>query len=75
VDEDTRQQRVREEDKIEPRVLMRYDQDITEAQIPRIIREYRDIEVDGKLPREIAAREVISRLGLFVPPAPMVAAE
>lgn len=75
VDEDTRQQRVREEDRIEPRLLMRYDQDITEAQIPRVIREYKDIEVDGKLPREIAAREIISRLGLSVPPAPMVAAE
>lgn|ERR1700692_4885008 len=73
VDEDTRQQRVREEDKVEPRILMRYDQDITEAQIPRIIREYKDIEVSGRLPSEIAAREVIARLGLA--PRPMVAAE
>jgi cytidylate kinase len=73
VDEDTRQQRVREEDKIEPRVLMRYDQDITEAQIPRIIREYKDIEVNGRLPGDIAARQVISRLGL--PPPPREAAE
>jgi cytidylate kinase len=72
VDEDTRQQRVREEDKVEPRVLMRYDQDITEAQIPRIIREYKDIEVSGKLPSQIAAKEVVARLGLASPP--MVAA-
>jgi hypothetical protein len=73
VDEDTRQQRVREEDKIEPRVLMRYDQDITEAQIPRIIWQYKDIEVSGKLPSQIAAKEVAARLGLT--PPPMVAAE
>ena len=71
VDEDTRQQRVREEDKIEPRILMRFDQDITEAQVPRILREYRDIEVSGKLPGEIAAKEVVARLG--VAPSPMVA--
>ncbi len=57
IDEDTRQQRVREEDHIEPRILMRYDQDITEAQIPRILREYRDIEVNGRLPVQIAAKE------------------
>jgi len=75
VDEDTRQQRVRDEDKIEPRVLMRYDQDITEAQIPRIIREYKDIEINGKLPGDIAARQVVARLGLPTPPRPMVAAE
>jgi cytidylate kinase len=73
VDEDTRQQRVLEEDRVEPRLLMRYDQDITEAQIPRIIREYKDIEVSGKLPPLIAAREVIARLGLS--PSPMAAAE
>jgi cytidylate kinase len=64
VDEDTRQQRVREEDKVEPRILMRYDQDITEAQIPRVLREYKDLEVSGRLPSEIAAKEVIARLGL-----------
>jgi cytidylate kinase len=65
VDEDTRQQRVREEEKVEPRILMRYDQDITEAQIPRIIREYKDIEINGKLPSQIAAKEVVARLGLI----------
>jgi cytidylate kinase len=73
VDEDTRQQRVRDEDNVEPRILMRYDQDITEAQIPRIIREYKDMEVSGKLPSQIAAKEVVARLGLA--PPPMVAAE
>jgi cytidylate kinase len=75
VDEDTRQQRVREEDKVEPRILMRYDQDITEAQIPRIIREYKDIEVSGKLPGEIAAKEVVARLGLSNARTPIAAAE
>jgi cytidylate kinase len=75
VDEDTRQQRVREEDHIEPRILMRYDQDITEAQIPRIIREYKDIEINGKLPGDIAARQVVSRLGLVNQPPPSEAAE
>jgi cytidylate kinase len=75
VDEDTRQQRVREEDKVEPRILMRYDQDITEAQIPRVIREYKDIEISGRLPSDLAAREVVSRLGVSKPRSPMVAAE
>jgi len=74
VDEDTRQQRVLEEDKVEPRILMRYDQDITEAQIPRILREYKDVEVNGKLPPQIAARELVTRLGLD-PLPPLVAAE
>jgi cytidylate kinase len=73
IDEDTRQQRVRDEDHIEPRILMRYDQDITEAQIPRILREYRDIEVNGRLPSQIAAKEVVAKLGLL--PSPMEAAE
>ncbi|WP_431205527.1 patatin-like phospholipase family protein [Bradyrhizobium betae] len=67
VDEDTRQQRVFKEDNIEPRLLMRYDQDITEAQIPRIIREYKDIEVSGKLPAPVAAKEIVARLGLQLP--------
>ncbi|HXQ74654.1 MAG TPA: AAA family ATPase [Pyrinomonadaceae bacterium] len=75
VDEDTRQERVRMEDHIEPRMLMRYDQDITEAQIPRIMREYKDVEVNGKLPTELAAREVLARLGLKPTDPPMVAAE
>jgi cytidylate kinase len=74
-DEDTRQQRVRDEDHIEPRILMRYDQDITEAQIPRILREYRDIEVSGKLPVQIAAREVMAKLNLSPTPSPREAAE
>jgi cytidylate kinase len=75
VDEDTRQERVRVEDKVEPRILMRYDQDITEAQIPRIIREYKDIEVDGTLPADMAALEVAVRLGLYEPQHRKAAAE
>jgi cytidylate kinase len=75
IDEDTRQQRVREEDHIEPRILMRYDQDITEAQIPRVLREYKDIEVSGKLPASIAAREVVAKLNLSPSPSPREAAE
>jgi cytidylate kinase len=75
IDEDTRQQRVRDEDHIEPRILMRYDQDITEAQIPRILREYKDIEVSGKLPASIAAREVVAKLNLSPTPSPREAAE
>jgi cytidylate kinase len=75
IDEDTRQQRVRDEDHIEPRILMRYDQDITEAQIPRILREYRDIDVNGRLPTQIAAREVVAKLNLTPTPSPREAAE
>jgi cytidylate kinase len=73
IDEDSRQQRVRDKSKVEPRVLIQYDQDITEAQIPRILREYKDVEVSGKLPPQIAAKEIVSRLGLATPP--LVAAE
>lgn len=64
VDEDTRQERAEREKDIEPRMLSRYDQDITEAQIPRIIPEYADLEIDNTLPLHVAATEVTKRLGL-----------
>jgi dephospho-CoA kinase len=67
VDEDTRQERAKREKDIDPRMLSRYDQDITEAQIARILPEYADFEVDNTLPVNMAAEQVRMRLGLASP--------
>jgi addiction module HigA family antidote len=40
---------------------------------PRVIRAYTDIEISGALPADVAARQVVSKLGLKLPP--MIAAE
>lgn len=64
VDEDTRQERATTDKAIEPRLLSRYDQDLTEAQITRILPAYKDLEVDGSLPTEMAAREVMRKFQL-----------
>ena len=72
IDETSRRQRAQRDKEIPQPQLIRYDQDITEAQIPRILPSYADVVVDSTLPVDIAAREVLSRLGLQVP---MVAAE
>lgn len=64
VDEDTRHARIADSNNIEPRLLTRYDQHITEAQIPRILPEYADIDIDNTLPVDIAAAQIIARLGL-----------
>jgi dephospho-CoA kinase len=64
IDELTRRQRAQTNWDIPQPQLIRYDQDLTEAQIPKILRAYADLTVDNGLPTEIAAKEVISRLGL-----------
>jgi cytidylate kinase len=66
VDETTRRQRALHDKEIPQPQLIRYDQDITEAQIPRILPEYANVTVDNSLPTDIAAREVLSRLSLAV---------
>ncbi len=64
LDETTRRQRAQTEKATPIPQLIRYDQDITEAQIPRILPQYADITIDNALPIEIAAKEVLAKLGL-----------
>jgi hypothetical protein len=64
LDEDTRQDRATRDKGIEQRLLARFDQDLTEAQIPKILPAYADLILDGTLPRQILAEKVIMR---FVP--------
>lgn len=63
VDEDTRQQRA-QENGIEQRMLSRYDQDLTEAQMARIMPPYADLVIDGTLPPRMAMDMIVARLGL-----------
>jgi dephospho-CoA kinase len=69
VDETTRRHRAEDTWNISQPQLIRYDQELTEAQIPKILRAYADIVIDNSLPTDIAAKEVISRLGLPEPAA------
>lgn len=64
VDETTRRQRAEVKWDISQPQLIRYDQELTEAQIPKILRAYADLVIDNGLPTDIAAKEVISQLGL-----------
>jgi adenylate kinase family enzyme len=64
VDEDTRITRAEHDKSIEARMLSHYDQDITEAQIARILPAYADIEVDNTLPYQLAAQLIVDKLGL-----------
>lgn len=68
VDEPTRRQRAEEEWNIPGPQLIRYDQELTEAQIPRILRAYADLAIDSSLPVTIAAQQVTSRLGVHRTP-------
>ena len=63
VDEDTRLERAGERG-IEQRMLSRYDQDLTEAQMSRIVPPYADLILDGTLPVEMATNIIVSKLGL-----------
>jgi len=47
---DVRQERYLQRDDVERRLLARYEQDITEAQIARILPQYADLVVDATLP-------------------------
>ena len=63
VDEDTRLERAGERG-IEQRMLSRYDQDLTEAQMSRIVPPYADLILDGTLPVEMAITMIVTKLGL-----------
>lgn len=62
VDEVTRQDTAETVRGIQERLLYRYDQDLTEAQLPKILPAYADQIVDGSLPANIVAEKVFSRL-------------
>lgn len=62
VDEVTRQSTAETVRGIQERLLYRYDQDLTEAQLPKILPAYADQIVDGSLPAVIVAEKVYSRL-------------
>ena len=64
VDEDTRQERARNDKKIERRMLSAYDQDLTEAQVPRIVPAYADLKIDGTLPIPALVDTIIGKLQL-----------
>ena len=62
VDEPTRQSTAESVRGIQERLLYRYDQDLTEAQLPKILPAYADQIVDGSLPAGMVAQKVVSRL-------------
>lgn len=62
VDEVTRQETAETVRGIQERLLYRYDQDLTEAQLPRILPAYADQIVDGSLPAALVAEKVVVRL-------------
>ena len=62
VDEVTRQETAETVRGIQERLLYRYDQDLTEAQLPRILPAYADQIIDGSLPATMVAEKVIARL-------------
>ena len=62
VDEVTRQDTAETVRGIQERLLYRYDQDLTEAQLPRILPAYADQIVDGSLPATMVAEKFVVRL-------------
>lgn len=62
VDEPTRQSTAESVRGIQERLLYRYDQDLTEAQLPKILPAYADQIVDGSLPPGLVADKVVARL-------------
>ena len=64
VDEDTRQERALNDKRIERRMLSAYDQDLTEAQVPRIVPAYADLRIDGTLPIPALVDRIIDKLQL-----------
>lgn len=62
VDEVTRQATAENVRGIQERLLYRYDQDLTEAQLPKILPAYADQIVDGSLPATIVADKILLRI-------------
>ncbi|MBB3952365.1 AAA family ATPase [Aureimonas jatrophae] len=55
---DIRHERHMKRDNVERRLIARYESDITEAQLPRILPQYADKTINGSLPTSILADEV-----------------
>ncbi|TGR10473.1 hypothetical protein EN833_13130 [Mesorhizobium sp. M4B.F.Ca.ET.190.01.1.1] len=56
---DVRQERYLQREAVERRLLARYEQDITEAQIARILPQYADLTVDATLPLSFQVEKVV----------------
>lgn len=54
-----REQRVMERDGVERRVVARYDNDITEAQVSRVLPQYASVLVNGELPVNLQIAQVL----------------
>ncbi len=50
---------------IQERLLYRYDQDLTEAQLPKILPAYADQIVDGSLPITLVVDQILAKLRAF----------
>jgi dephospho-CoA kinase len=57
---DIRQERYMKRENVERRLLARYESDITEAQIARILPQYADLSVNGTLPTSMLADQVVA---------------
>lgn len=71
--EATREKRVMDRDNVERRVVARYDNDITEAQVPRILPQYAALTLNGDLPLELQVATVEKKLREWAPTARMLA--
>jgi 2-phosphoglycerate kinase len=71
LDEDSRQDQAQRDRQIAERMLSRYDRDLTEAQVLRILPSYADLRVNGALPYDVIARKIIDQFvpGFVIPPA------
>ncbi|MFH6780887.1 MULTISPECIES: AAA family ATPase [Methylobacterium] len=58
----TREQRIMERDQVERRLAARYDNDITEAQVTRILPQYASLTVNGELPIMLQVAQVVQRV-------------
>lgn len=59
-DIETRQVRLVQRDHVERRIAARYDSDISEAQVARILPQYADLTLDGSLPTSLLIERVVS---------------
>jgi adenylate kinase family enzyme len=65
LDDDARQGRAsNRQDPIEPAMLAKYDSDLTEAQLSRILPAYADLKLDGYLPTELLVEQVVDSFDL-----------
>lgn len=60
VPSDIRQERYMKRENVERRLLARYESDITEAQLARILPQYADLPLNGTLPTSMLADQVVA---------------